>query len=168
MKSQDILVILKVLSLKEEQWTQAVVADSLLISPAEVSSVFERLIESGFINQTKDRVNKQALREFLIHGLKYVFPAKLGPKVRGIATAHSAPPIRDLITEGEDIFVWKTASGNRRGLSVEPLYKTVPKIVSANKALYELLVIVDTLRIGRVREIEVAISELDKRLEYVG
>lgn len=165
MKPQDILVILKVVSLKQETWTQAAIADSLMISPAEVSSVFERLIELGLINHTKDRVNKQALREFLVHGLKYVFPAKLGPKVRGIATAHSAPPIKNFITEGEDIFVWKSAKGNRRGLSVEPLYKTVPKIVSTNKVLYELLVIIDTLRIGRAREIGIAITELDKRLQ---
>lgn len=165
MKSQYILTILKVVFLKQEPWTQAAIAESLLISPAEVSSVFERLIESGLINQTKDRVNKQALREFLIHGLKYVFSAKLGLKVRGIATAHSASSIKEFITESEDIFVWKSAKGNRRGLSIEPLYKTVPKILSTNKALYELLVIVDTLRIGRVREVEVSIAELDKRLE---
>ncbi|MFV0605471.1 MAG: hypothetical protein ACK5NK_06465 [Niabella sp.] len=167
MKPQDILVALKIISLKGEPWTQAALAASLLISPSEVSSVFERLKESGFINQTKNNINTQAFREFLIHGLKYVFPPKLGTKVRGIATAHSASPIKEFISEGEDILVWKSANGNRRGLSVDPLYKTVPKIITTDSSLYELLVIVDTLRIGRVREIEVAINELDKRLEYV-
>jgi len=37
-------------------------------------------------------------------------------------------------------------------------------IVTSQPKLYEYLVIVDTLRIGRVREVEAAILKLDKRL----
>jgi hypothetical protein len=167
MKPQDILVVLKLLSLRKQDWTQAQIADSLLISAAEMSAVFERLKKSRFIDASKQQVRKLAIREFLIHGLKYVFPPQLGTKVRGIATGHSAPPIRQHIIESEEIYVWKSAKGNRRGIEINPLYKTVPKIVATDPELYELLVIVDTLRIGKVREIEIAIAELDKKLEDV-
>ncbi|GHT32092.1 hypothetical protein AGMMS49574_14970 [Bacteroidia bacterium] len=109
-----------------------------------------------------------ALREFLITGLKYVFPAQIGATVRGIGTAHSASPIKELISEGKEIYVWAYSRGTRRGNSVSPLYKTVPKIVGSQSDLYEYLVIADTLRIGRVREIEIAINALDKRLNAHG
>lgn len=165
-KSQDVLILLYLLT-QSEGWTQAEVAKQLLISPAEVSNALNRCVVSGLLNAEKNRVNKLSLREFLIGGLKYTFPAEVSAKVRGIATAHSASPIKDRISEGEDIYVWSYYLGTRRGFGVTPLYKTVPKIVGENLALYDLLVIVDTLRIGKVREVEIAIEELDKRLNNV-
>lgn len=168
MKPQDILVALKLLSLQNQTWTQAKVAEALQISPAEMSAIFERLKVSGFLDVSKSKLHKLAIREFLIHGLKYVFPPVLGTKVRGIATGHSATPIREQIVEGDEIFVWKSAKGNRRGIELIPLYKVVPKIVATEPKLYELLVIADTLRMGKVREREIAIAELDKRLADVG
>ena len=165
-KSQDILILLYLLT-KSNGWIQADVAKVLFISPAEVSNALNRLVVARLVNTEKNRVNKLALREFLISGLKYTFPAEISAKVRGIATAHSASPIKEKIADGEDIYVWSYYLGTRRGYGVKPLYKTVPKIVGDNPALYELLVIADTLRIGKVREVEIAIEELDKRLNNV-
>lgn len=165
-KPQDILILLYLLT-QSENWTQAEVAKQLQISSAEVSNAMNRCVASGLLNAEKKRVNKLALREFLIGGLKYAFPAEVSAKVRGIATAHSASPIKERIAEGEDIYVWSYYLGTRRGFGISPLYKTVPKIVGAHPALYELLVIADTLRIGKAREVEIAIEELDKRLSNV-
>ncbi len=162
-KSQDVLILLHLLSLPQG-WIQVDIAKALMLSPSEVSNALNRCVVAGLINSDKSRINKLALREFLIGGLKYAFPAEISAKVRGIATAHSASPIKEQISEGEDIYVWSHYLGTRRGYGVKPLYKTVPKIVGSNPALYELLVIVDTIRIGRVREVEIAIAELDKRL----
>ena len=58
------------------------------------------------------------------------------------------------------------AKGIKRGQSIEPLYKTVPKIAQKDKSLYELLALTDTLRVGRAREIKIAIEELEKRMKY--
>ena len=165
-KFQDILIFLYLLK-QPEGWVQSEVTKTLLISPSEVSNALNRCVVAGLINADKNRVNKLALREFLIGGLKYAFPAEVSTKVRGIATAHSASPIKERIAEGDDIYVWSHYLGTRRGYSVKPLYKTVPKLVGNNPALYELLVIADTLRIGKVREVEIAIEELDKRLNNV-
>lgn len=165
-KSQDILILLYLLT-QSDGWIQAEVAKVLLISPAEISNALNRLVVAGLVNAEKNRVNKLALREFMIGGLKYAFPAEISAKVRGIATAHSASPIKEKIANGEDIYVWSYYLGTRRGYGVKPFYKTVPKIVGDNPALYELLVIADTLRIGKVREVEIAIEELDKRLSNV-
>jgi hypothetical protein len=40
------------------------------------------------------------VEEFLIHGLKYVFPAYPGALVRGVPTAHSAEPLKGLLIAG--------------------------------------------------------------------
>lgn len=164
LRPQDVVILLKILTFSTNDWTLADIANSLKISISEVSGALERCRISGLINQSKKKVNKLSLREFLIYGLKYIYPAQIGAPVRGIATAHSAPPINSHITEGKDILVWANSKGTRRGNSVSPLYSTVPKVVLAQPELYEYLVIVDTLRVGRVREKEIAIVELDKRL----
>jgi hypothetical protein len=138
------------------------------ISAAEVTGAMERNRIAGLVNPAKNRVNKLALREFLIYGLKYVFPPQVGYSTRGIATAHSAPPVSSHVIEGREIYVWAYFKGTRRGNSIMPLYDKIPKFIGSDPELYEYLTIVDTLRIGKKREIEIAIEELDKRMnDYV-
>ena len=86
--------------------------------------------------------------------------------VKGIPTAHSAPPVNEQISSGGDIYVWPYAKGTQRGQAIEPLYKTLPSIIQEDKMFYELMAIVDTLRVGRAREVKIAIDELEKRLQY--
>lgn len=109
-----------------------------------------------------------ALEEFLIYGLKYVFPVQPDSVVRGVSTAFSASPIKEEISQGKEKYVWPYNKGTERGQGIEPLYKSVPEIVNSDTELYELLVIVDTLRIGKIREIEIATAELKKRFQEYG
>ena len=81
-----------------------------------------------------------------------------------IATAHSAPPVKEHIAEGNEHYVWAYYKGTKRGNTIVPLYAKIPKIVENQPELYEFLTIIDTLRIGKKREMEIAINELDKRL----
>jgi len=164
MKPQDILIALKIVDYSNQEWTQIQLSEALQISAGEVSNALERLVSAGLLSDDKKQINKLALKEFLVHGLKYVFPVKPGAKMRGLATAHSASPIKEHIVQNDEIFVWSYSYGTKRGYAIEPLYKTVPKIVATEPELYKLLAIVDTLRIGRAREVEIAISELDKFL----
>jgi hypothetical protein len=61
-------------------------------------------------------------------------------------------------------FVWPWAKGNVRGHSIIPLYSSVPEAARQDDKLYELLALVDALRIGRAREKNLAINELKKRI----
>ncbi len=54
-----------------------------------------------------------------------------------------------------------------RGYEYSPLYRSVPKAVSRDNALYELLALVDAIRDGRARERELAVKLLTERLEKV-
>jgi hypothetical protein len=80
-------------------------------------------------------------------------------------TAHSAPPLNDLIVSSEhDQYVWPTDSGNTRGLMIPALFRSAPQAAARNPALYELLALIDAMRVGRVREQRIAIEEITKRL----
>ena len=60
--------------------------------------------------------------------------------------------------------MWPYAKGIDRGQSIEPLYNTVVEASLKDRDLYELLTMVDAIRVGRVREKEIAKKELKKRI----
>jgi hypothetical protein len=117
---------------------------------------------------TKDKIPiKASAQEFLIHGLKYVFPAEPGPMTRGLPTAHSARPISDQLRELKDVesYVWPDPQGRVRGQSIRPLYKTVPEIAKSDDRLYEFLALIDAIRVGRAREVSFAADEIKRRIK---
>ena len=164
MKPQDLVVLLKKLTPKGSQLSYRGIAESLGMSVSSVSESLERCRQVQLLDQKKKRVNVLALEEFLLHGLPYVFPAELGRVGRGILTYVSASPIKESLGLTGESYVWHTSNGTSRGQQIVPLYPTVPLAAQNDNDLYELLVIVDTLRMGRAREKEIAINELAKRL----
>ena len=167
LKQQDILILLKIVTFKGAAFAMKDVASALKISPSEVSAGLERCKSCGLIDAQKQKVQKLALQEFLVHGLKYVYPASPGSRVRGIPTAHYVSPIKELIvTNDNDMVVWPYSRGTHKGFAITPLYRTVPEVVQNDVELHQLLAIVDCLRMGKRREVELAKEELKKRLAY--
>lgn len=167
LKQQDILILLKLVTYKGAPFVMKDVAAALKISASEVSESLERSKSCGLIDSAKQKVQRLALEELLVHGVKYVFPATPGRKVRGVPTAHSASPIKELIvSDNNDMIVWPHPKGTHKGAAITPLYRTVPEVVLNDIELYQLLAIVDCLRLGKRREIELATEELKKRLAY--
>lgn len=105
--------------------------------------------------------------EFLVHGLKYVFPIATGAISRGMPTGYAANPLKELFlsAEGEPVPVWPDPQGTVRGLAVEPLYKTVTSAAKKDHRLYEYLALVDAVRGGRARERAKAAEILRERLK---
>ena len=165
MRPQDIVVLLKILALGHNDWYNFDLAQALKISASEISEVLNRCKIAGLIDSKKRKVNVNSFIEFLLYGIKYVFPTEPGAIVKGIPTAHSASPIKEHISSNET-YVWPYAKGTHRGQAIEPLYKTLPQVVTEDSLFYELLTIVDTIRVGRVREIKFATEELNKRLKH--
>ena len=166
LKPQDVMILLKVVTYEDKPFVMKDLAASLQLSPGEITFGLERCKNSGLIDANKQNVQKLSLFEFLVHGLKYVFPVQQGKKARGIPTAYSASPVKDQIVTGkDDLVIWPYSKGNSRGYSIVPLYNTIPEVVLKDKKLYELLAIVECLRLGRRREVEIAIEELKKRLD---
>jgi len=167
LKPQDILVVLKLVALRENSWTYNKLAVDLGMSPAEAHAAVRRALAAHLAVRKGDRVVPctRNLGEFLIHGLRYVFVPERGEMIRGMPTLHAAPPLQGVIAESsEPLPVWPDPEGGVRGSSFTPLYKSVPKAARADPVLYELLVLVDAIRGGRVREREIAIRELRQRM----
>lgn len=168
LKAQDVIVVLKLLSMDGRPWTYAQLAVDLDLSTSQLYAAVNRVLLSKLASDLGDRIvpNIRNLEEFLIYGLKYVFVPELGEMTRGIPTGYAAPVMRDLISsDGEPQPVWPYPEGTVRGMAFSPLYKIAPSSSKRDPKLYELLALVDSIRGGRVREREIAIRELKKRLD---
>ena len=184
MKSQDIVILLKLASLQEQDKARGNVGQerppsredpysvrgleaSLGISKSEVNASINRSYASGLALKGSGHAtpNRRDLCNFIIHGLKFVFPAKPGAMIRGIPTAFSAPMLETfLVAGGSYIYVWPYAHGKEMGQAVEPLFKSVPDAVQRDEHLYEYLALVDAIRLGRQREVKLASDRLSEKL----
>ncbi len=164
MRPQDVMILLWIVTREDESWKYSEAAGLLKISQSEVAEGLHRSLQARLVNPSKKKVHRAALMEFLVHGLKYVFPATPGALVRGIPTAHSARPLADHIVSDDDVLVWPSPIGNMRGQSVVPLYPSVLNPIMSNPELYELLSLADALRVGRVHEQKIAEELLRERV----
>lgn len=165
MKEQDLVILLKKLTSKGRKLSLRKLAEELGMSASSVSESLERSKKAQLVDRNKKRVNTLALQEFMIHGLAYVFPAETGRVIRGIPAYISASPLKEQVTDSSEQFVWRYIKGNARGQQITPLYPSVPEAALRDEELYQLLVIADTLRMGRSREKEIAIVELNKHIQ---
>lgn len=163
MNPQDIVVLLKIISLGDDYWMQKPMADALGMSQSEVSKSVSRSVYARLLDPGGKKVRRMALFDFLQYGLAYAFPAQPGPVIKGIPTSHSAPPLNRIIQSAEH-YVWPSAKGKIRGQSVAPLYPSVPEAVQKDEILHELLALADAFRVGKAREKALASEELKKRL----
>lgn len=164
MRPHDVVILLKIIAIDNENWMMKDIANQLHISSSEVSESLNRSVWAGLLNNDKRRIFKSALLDFITHGLKYVYPQKPGAMVRGIRTAHSAPALSSEISS-EQNYVWPYAEGDARGFAIEPLHPNVPRACLEDHKLYELLALLDAIRIGNTREQNLAIDELNKRIQ---
>ncbi len=162
MRPQDIVILLKIVAKDKVSWQNKDVAQELFISNAEVSDSLSRSSLAGLYQaQNEKKVYRQNLLEFIEHGLHYVFPVAPGGLVNGIFTGHAHPFMANLF-QSELPYVWPDFKGEVRGMSIEPLYPTVVKAARQDPELYKMLALIDVIRVGRVREWKIAISELKR------
>lgn len=167
LRPQDVLVLAKLLAYQGRRPPMAQMGVELSISSSEVHAALKRLAFSRLVSNDAEgnRPLLEAVEEFLVHGVKYAFPAKRGEITRGMPTSYAAPPLNKHIEPGSELPpVWPFPEGQHRGVSLEPLYKTAPDAAVRDQALYELLALIDALREGRARERKLAEKELITRL----
>jgi len=159
----DVAMLLKLLANQDSPLKQTELSEQLYIAQSEVSRSISRLDYAQLYSKYNKSVNRLNTFEFLVYGVKYAFPVQPGSIVRGIPTAHSAPPLSDLIISQEN-YVWAYAKGTIRGQHIEPFYKNLPKASLVDSKFYGLLALIDTLRVGKQREIAIAKEKLEKNI----
>jgi len=167
LKPQDVMVALKLCTYASGRPPFSQIALDLGMSPSEVHAAVKRLESAHLIHgaELQGKPNLSALEEFLIHGVKYAFPAERGEMTRGVVTSYAAEPLRRHVSSGDEPPpVWPYAEGRDRGVSLAPLYKTAPLAALRDPVLYEYLALVDAIRDGRMRERALAERELVQRI----
>jgi len=162
----DVLVLLKLIAKGDEPWTQMQIASELSLSQSIVNRSLKNAEGLGLYWPKKKRVNSRMLAEALIHGARFFLAPSVGSEVRGIGTAWVVQPLSNELASADAMPpVWKDPMGDRRGKEVQPLHPNVPAAVRADSRLYELLALLDALRIGGSRERAIASRLLKTRLE---
>jgi hypothetical protein len=168
LKPQDLLVVLKIALHPGQASTYAILATELGMAASEVHAATKRGIKSGLLSprlwerkgpadasRPKQllwyRANNSALIEFVVHGVKYVFPPERGAEARGLPTAHGTAPLNAHIAADRSP-VWPTVDGVVRGESLAPLYPSAPTAAKNDPLLHQALALVDAIRGGAARE----------------
>ena len=163
-KPQDIVVALK-LALEDSFSSYAELGQALGLSASEVHAAVRRLADARLVDPDTKQVKREALRNFLVHGVPYAFPATPKEITRGMPTAWAAPAMAEKISSSDQIPpVWPDPQGQVQGAAVQPLYASVPGAARRDPELYRILALVDALRIGRARERARAEKEISQQL----
>lgn len=159
LRPQDVVTAIKIVLLASRPTTYLELSQELHLSVSEVYASSQRLRAAALLSSNTQEflINRAGLREFIIHGVKYAFPALLGASVRGVVTGIDGSRLRDEFAgAGESVLVWPDPDGRQRGISILPFYPKVTLAVRSDSAMYEALALVDVLRAGAAREREAA------------
>ena len=159
MRPHDIVILLKAITFREDNWQYRDLASTLYISVSEISESLHRSQIAGLVDASRKSVNKRSLLEFIEYGLHYVFPVVPGTMVTGIPTAHSQKFFKGHIQSDLE-YVWPDEKGWARGLAITPLHKGVPAAAQLDEIFYSWLAAIDVIRVGRTRELKLALDLL--------
>jgi hypothetical protein len=168
LKPQDLLVLLKAAAHPPRRWTYAALGEALAMSASETHASVKRAVASGLaVAPARGEWSpvRPNLLEFIVHGVRYIWPATPGPVKRGVPTAFGAEPLASQLTVAPgEAPVWALPTGNARGPTLSPLYRTAPQAALSDPGLHRLLALVDALRTGRARERTLAAKLMEAEL----
>ena len=172
LKPQDLLVLLKVAAHPPQRWTYAALGEALSMSASEAHASVKRAVVSGLaVSPARGEWSpvRPNLLEFILHGVRYIWPAVPGPVKRGVPTAFGAEPLAGAMTAAPgEAPVWAHPAGSAKGPTLSPLYRTAPQAALADPALHRLLALLDGLRAGRARERTLAAKLMASELMRFG
>lgn len=163
LKPQDLYVLLALLVRQAKSATYPELGAQTGLAPSAVHGALKRAAAAGLVlfQERRPIVLKPQLQEFVLFGAKYAFPAVHGRLSRGVPTAYAAAPLNSVIAPSTDpVPVWPHKSGTVRGVSLAPLYPTVPEAAIRDERLYAILALFDAVRSGQARERNIAQKKL--------
>ncbi|MFC0139657.1 hypothetical protein ACFFJN_05995 [Erwinia mallotivora] len=167
LKQKGIIEFSEIEAYRESLYTVRNLEKTTGISKTQIADSIKRCTDIALVRKDRKysvpRTNNKSLLEFIVYGIKYVFPVRMGELTRGIATSFSAPVLNEkLFSSGELIAVWPDERAKSKGQKVVPLFHSVPYAVRLDGNLYEMLALVDAIRLGNQREAGLAAKMLEK------
>lgn len=163
-KPQDVLLLLKLLVTQEA--TQRDLSTSLFISQTEVSMGLQRLKHSSLLSITGEPI-RESCKEFLIHAVKYMFPAERGAFTAGIPTAHGKHDFSYVNHDKSEVYVWAHPEGSTKGISLKPIHPSFPNACQIDERLYTIASYLEMIRVGRARERKIAEEGLARSMKGI-
>jgi hypothetical protein len=140
LKSQDLLVLFKQVAQPARVWSYAALGEALQISASQAHRSVQRCLASGLAvskGRGQWQTVRSALLEFAVHGVRYAFPATLGPVKRGVATSFGTLPLSlQLNSASGEAPVWPHPKGESKGPSLSPISPTAPDAALADPTLH--------------------------------
>lgn len=170
-RAQDVVVLAKLITYAGVRPTIARLATDLGMGASVVHGALMRLDTAHLVTATPTaaHLHVAAVSEFLVHGVKYLFPARRGALEPGMPTGFAGPPLGRLVRASTDApTVWPHPRGPARGAALAPLDRRAPDAARHDPALYELLALIDALREHRRGERRLAETELVARVRRAG
>lgn len=170
MKGQDVLVLLKLVSLGPQAAPfHKDLADPLGLSRAEISNSLQRSHYAGLLQADMLSIRYKELGMFLKNGLRWVFPVKPGGPANGLATAWTHVKVVSNM-EPMHAVVWPMEGGSHTGNGIKPLYPTLPLAANVDPKLHQLLSLVEYLRLSDLKSesYKVASKNLENSLKEYG
>jgi|EndMetStandDraft_5_1072996.scaffolds.fasta_scaffold168858_2 hypothetical protein len=167
LKPQDLIVALKIRVNPDREFLLATLAQELEMAVSAVHGSIKRCEQARLLTRVGGgmRAMRPALAEFMIHGARYAFPAVMGGLSRGMATSIAGPSLRSHFDQAGGMPpVWPDVHGNAYGPSLVPLHYTVPAACRMDEKLFDVLSLLDAMRIGAARERELGSAMLEERL----
>ena len=166
LKPQDLVVALKLALNLHRDLVLANLADEMGMALSSLHGAVKRAELARLLSRATGSVRpiRPAILEFALHGARYAYPGQLGPMTRGIPTAIGGPVLRPYFEDSSESPVWPDPEGTVRGPGLLPLNSCVLKASKNDAALYEVLTLIDALRVGAARERKIASEELERRL----
>lgn len=154
------MLLLRLLEATEPS-SQRELAEDVRLDVASAHRGLHRLADAGLYDRARGRARVAQAEEFLVHGVKYVFPAIRGSETRGVPAAWAAPPLAAMLGPAAELPpVWSHPQGEVRGIELVPLHPVVPHLALQGGKLAERLALVDALRAGDARTRRLAEEEL--------
>jgi hypothetical protein len=160
LKPQDNILALKYWSLKQGGGESSVrgIAESIGISASEVSKGAKRLVASHLVVERNRSMFAEsgALVEWLCYGVRYAYPLESIGYGRGMATSWNCPVLLTDMVPPNPPLVWPVSGGEIEGALIKPIHESIPFASGRDEKLYRAFSLVDAIRGGKPRELEIA------------
>ena len=185
MKPQDTLIAIKYSSISTKQAQEEDKNEGLMqptsivkisyrelasqvgISVGEASKSIKRLESAKLMIMSNNGImlNNHNLAEWIVHGAKYAYPVIKVGFGRGMPTAWNCQAIRSDIVPPEPGLGWKSDNSYEIDIQadlVSPIYPSIPFASSIDPFVHKAFALLDILRTGTPREINVSKDMLSK------
>ncbi len=168
LKPQDNLIGLKYWSLHKagDKYSVRKMAESIGVSSSEVSKGAKRLINSKLAVERRGAffIETAAFLEWLCHGIRFAYPQESIGYGRGMLTSWNCPLIESEMVPPDPAIVWPVPGGETDGVLIKPIHKSIPFAASRDERLYTAFSLLEAIRGGKPRELEIARRQLTRLL----